>query len=290
MELAGDRPAAAPACVEPMAPRLFRVRRITREIHDTVTLHVEPAERDGEVSFAAGQFNMLYLFGLGEVPISISSDPAEPRVLAHTVRAVGPVTNALCRLKRGQMLGVRGPFGSGWPLREAVGGDVVIVAGGIGLAPLRPILYHLLAHRDQYGRIVLLYGARTPRDLLYERDLARWRGRFDVQIEATVDAADTGDGWRGHVGVVTTLIPRAEFDPAETTAVVCGPEVMMRYTIADLQKRGLPPDRVYLSMERNMKCAIGLCGHCQFGPTFVCKDGPVFRYDRIAGLLKAWEI
>jgi len=290
MELAGDRPAAAPACVEPMAPRLFRVRRITREIHDTVTLHVEPAERDGEVSFAAGQFNMLYLFGLGEVPISISSDPAEPRVLAHTVRAVGPVTNALCRLKRGQMLGVRGPFGSGWPLREAVGGDVVIVAGGIGLAPLRPILYHLLAHRDQYGRIVLLYGARTPRDLLYERDLARWRGRFDVQIEATVDAADTGDGWRGHVGVVTTLIPRAEFDPAETTAVVCGPEVMMRYTIADLQKRGLPPDRVYLSMERNMKCAIGLCGHCQFGPTFVCKDGPVFRYDRIAPLLKVREI
>ena len=290
MELAGDRPAAAPACVEPMAPRLFRVRRITREIHDTVTLHVEPAERDGEVSFAAGQFNMLYLFGLGEVPISISSDPAEPRVLAHTVRAVGPVTNALCRLKRGQMLGVRGPFGSGWPLQEAVGGDVVIVAGGIGLAPLRPILYHLLAHRDQYGRIVLLYGARTPRDLLYERDLARWRGRFDVQIEATVDAADTGDGWRGHVGVVTTLIPRAEFDPAETTAVVCGPEVMMRYTIADLQKRGLPPDRVYLSMERNMKCAIGLCGHCQFGPTFVCKDGPVFRYDRIAPLLKVREI
>ena len=290
MELAGDRPAAAPACVEPMAPRLFRVRRITREIHDTVTLHVEPAERDGEVSFAAGQFNMLYLFGLGEVPISISSDPAEPRVLAHTVRAVGPVTNALCRLKRGQMLGVRGPFGSGWPLREAVGGDVVIVAGGIGLAPLRPILYHLLAHRDQYGRIVLLYGARTPRDLLYERDLARWRGRFDVQIEATVDAAGTGDGWRGHVGVVTTLIPRAEFDPAETTAVVCGPEVMMRYTIADLQKRGLPPDRIYLSMERNMKCAIGLCGHCQFGPTFVCKDGPVFRYDRIAPLLKVREL
>jgi len=289
MELAGDRPVAPPG-VEPMVPRPFFVRRVTREIHDTVTVDVEPVEQAGEFSFAAGQFNMLYLFGLGEVPISISSDPAKPRVLAHTVRAVGPVTNALCRLKRGEVLGVRGPFGSGWPLREAVGGDVVIVAGGIGLAPLRPILYHLLAHRDQYGRIVLLYGARTPRDLLYERDLARWRGRFDVQIEATVDAADTGDGWRGHVGVVTTLIPRAEFDPAETTAVVCGPEVMMRYTIADLQKRGLPPDRVYLSMERNMKCAIGLCGHCQFGPTFVCKDGPVFRYDRIAPLLKVREI
>ncbi len=279
-----------PAGADPMTPRPFRVRRITREIHDTVTLDVEPAEKIGEFPFAAGQFNMLYLFGLGEVPISISSDPADPRVLAHTVRAVGPVTNALCRLKRGQVLGVRGPFGSCWPLREAVGGDIVIVAGGIGLAPLRPVLYHLLAHRDQYGRIALLYGARTPVDLLYERDLARWRGRFDVQIEATVDAAGAQDAWRGHVGVVTTLIPRAEFDPAETTALVCGPEVMMRFTIADLQKRGLPPDRIYLSMERNMKCAIGLCGHCQFGPTFVCKDGPVFRYDRIARLLKVREI
>jgi NAD(P)H-flavin reductase len=273
-----------------MAPRPFRVRRITREIHDTVTLDIEPAAGAAAFSFAAGQFNMLYLFGLGEVPISISSDPAEPLVLAHTVRAVGPVTNALCRLRRGQVLGVRGPFGSGWPLLGAAGGDVVIVAGGIGLAPLRPVLYQLLAHRDQYGRIALLYGARTPADLLYERDLARWRGRFDVQIEATVDAAEAGAAWRGHVGVVTTLIPRAEFDPAETTALICGPEVMMRFTIADLQKRGLPADRIYLSMERNMKCAIGLCGHCQFGPTFVCKDGPVFRYDRIGPLLKVREI
>jgi NAD(P)H-flavin reductase len=273
-----------------MAPRPLRVRRVTRENHDTVTLDFEPAEHAEAFSFAAGQFNMLYLFGLGEVPVSISSDPAESRALAHTVRAVGSVTSAMCRLKRGQVLGVRGPFGSCWPLREAVGGDVVIVAGGIGLAPLRPVLYHLLARRDQYGRIALLYGARTPGDLLFERELARWRGRFDVQIEATVDTAAAGDAWRGHVGVVTTLIPRAEFDPAETIAVICGPEVMMRFTIADLQKRGLSPDRIYLSMERNMKCAIGLCGHCQFGPTFVCKDGPVFRYDRIAPLLKMREI
>ena len=273
-----------------MAPRRFRVRRVTREIHDTVTLDIEPSDQAEEFSFAAGQFNMLYLFGLGEVPISISSDPAHLRVLAHTVRAVGPVTNALCRLKRGQVLGVRGPFGSCWPVREAVGGDVVIVAGGIGLAPLRPVLYHLLGHRHQYGRIALLYGARTPNDRLYERELSRWRGRFDVQIEATVDTAVAGDEWRGHVGVVTTLIPRAEFDPAETIAVICGPEVMMRFTIEDLQKRGLTSDRIYLSMERNMKCAIGLCGHCQFGPTFVCKDGPVFRYDRIAPLLKVREL
>ncbi len=273
-----------------MAPRPFRVRRTTREIHDTVTLEVEPADDAGEFSFAPGQFTMLYLFGHGEVPISISSDPARPRVLAHTVRAVGPVTDALCRLRRGEVLGVRGPFGSGWPLRDAAGGDVVIVAGGTGLASLRSALYYLLAHREQYGRVAVLYGARTPGDLLYGRDLARWRGRFDMQIEATVDAAGPQAAWRGHVGVVTTLIPRAEFDPVETTALVCGPEVMMRFTIAELQKRGLPPQRISLSMERNMKCAIGFCGHCQFGPTFVCKDGPVFRYDQIAPFLRVREL
>jgi NAD(P)H-flavin reductase len=283
---------------EPMAPRPFRVRRVAREIHDTVTLDVEPADGAGAgrravagfPAFAPGQFNMLYLFGVGEVPISISSDPAEPRVLRHTVRAVGPVTNALCRLRRGQVLGVRGPFGTGWPLDEAAGRDIVIAAGGIGLAPLRPALYHLLAHRDRYGRVALLYGARTPADLLYARELAGWRRRFDLQIEATVDAASPQQAWRGHVGVVTTLIPRAEFDPPETIALVCGPEVMMRFTIADLEKRGVSADRIYLSMERNMKCAVGLCGHCQFGPTFVCKDGPVFRYDRIAPLLWLREI
>jgi NAD(P)H-flavin reductase len=280
---------AATAGAEPMAPAPWRVRRVTRETHDTVTLEIEPVGRDGGMAWIPGQFNMLYLFGVGEVPISISGDPADARVLVHTVRAVGAVTRGLCRLKRGGVLGVRGPFGSGWPLGPAMGNDVVILGGGIGFAALRAALHHLLAHRAQYGRIAVLYGARTPDELLYARGLAHWRGRFDLQVEATVDAAPTG-GWAGHVGVVTTLIPRAEFEAAEAIAFVCGPEVMMRFAIADLQHRGVSSDRIYLSMERNMECAIGLCGHCQFGPTFICKDGPVFRYDRVEPLLRIREV
>jgi NAD(P)H-flavin reductase len=272
-----------------MMPVPFRLRRARRETYDTVTLEVEPAGTEGAPAWAPGQFNMLYLFGAGEVPISISGAPGEPGALIHTVRAVGALTKKLCALRRGQVLGVRGPFGSAWPLAEAAGSDVVIVAGGLGLAPLRPALYHLLAHRGAYGRIALLYGARTPNDLLYARELAGWRGHFDLQVEVTVDAAGSG-AWGGRVGVVTTLIPRAEFEAAEATAFVCGPEVMMRFTIRDLLSRGVTSDRIYLSLERNMKCAIGLCGHCQFGPTFVCKDGPVFRYDRVEALLAVREV
>ncbi|MCS6903682.1 MAG: FAD/NAD(P)-binding protein, partial [Candidatus Bipolaricaulota bacterium] len=250
---------------------------------------VQTGEGSGVRAFAPGQFNMLYLFGVGEVPISISGDPAQPEVLVHTVRAVGAVTKAICALKRGEVVGVRGPFGSGWPLTEAVEHDVVIVAGGVGLAPLRPAIYHLLNHRSEYGRIALLYGARTPQDMLYKKELAEWRGRFDIQVEVTVDAAKP-DEWRGNVGVVTTLIPKASFDPFHTTALVCGPEVMMRFTMLELQKRELRDEQIYISMERNMKCAIGFCGHCQYGPNFVCKDGPVFRFDRVKELFGKREV
>lgn len=279
-----------------MAPAPYRVLCVSRDTHDTVTIELEPGPRaSGRAdpretpAFAPGQFNMLYLFGLGEVPISISGDPARPGTLVHTVRAVGAVTRALSALRRGAIVGVRGPYGSAWPVEGAAGHDVVIMAGGIGLAPLRPAIYHLLAHRGRYGKVALLYGARTPGDLLYSRQLARWRARFDAQIEVTVDAAPPGK-WLGHVGVAGTLLPRAEFDPARAIALVCGPEVMMRFAIGDLRQRGLAPERIYLSMERNMRCAIGLCGHCQFGPTFVCKDGPVFRYDRIGPFLRVREI
>jgi NAD(P)H-flavin reductase len=272
-----------------MVPVPFHVRAVRRETHDTVTLSVESARGREKLDFAPGQFNMLYLLGVGEIPISISSAPAEPGVLGHTVRAVGAVSEGLCRLRRGRVLGIRGPFGSHWPVDESTGRDVVIVAGGIGLAPLRPALYHVLAHRDRYGRVVLLYGSRTPDDLLYGRELAGWRGRFDVQVEVTVDSAG-GPAWRGHVGVVTTLIPAASFDPATAVALVCGPEVMMRFTIAELAKRGVAADRIYLSMERNMKCAVGFCGHCQFGPAFICKNGPVFRYDHIEPWLRVREL
>jgi NAD(P)H-flavin reductase len=231
---------------------------------------------------------MVYVSGVGEVPISISGDPAKPKILIHTVRSVGTVTQKICQPRPGRVLGVRGPFGSSWPVKEAVGSDVVIVCGGIGLAPLRPAIYHLMANREKYGRVALLYGARTPEDLLYKDELPKWRGQFDLQVEVTVDAA-TG-GWRGNVGVVTTLIPPARFDPENTVAMVCGPEVMMRFTLLELEKRGVPSENTFVSMERNMKCAVGFCGHCQFGSTFICKDGPVFRYDQIQPFFVTREI
>ena len=191
-------------------------------------------------------------------------------------------------LKKGESLGVRGPFGSHWPVEQAEGRDVVIVTGGIGLAPLRPALYHLMAHREKFRKIVLLYGARTPEDILYRGELERWRSKFDLEVQVTVDRGTRE--WRGNVGVVTTMIGRAPFDPTNTVALACGPEVMMRFTVMEFQRRGLPSDCIYLSMERNMKCAIGFCGHCQYGPAFICKDGPVFRLDRIESIFYKAEI
>jgi NAD(P)H-flavin reductase len=192
------------------------------------------------------------------------------------------------QLKRGDQIGVRGPYGSHWPLTAAAGNDVVLVAGGLGLAPLRPALYQLLAHREQYGKVVLLYGTRTPADMLYRHELGHWRARFDVEVLITVDRAIRQ--WRGEVGVVTRLIPRAPFDPRNTIALVCGPEVMMRHAVLELQRRGVAAERIYLSLERNMKCAIGLCGHCQLGPVFVCKDGPVFCYRQIKDYFERTEV
>ena len=272
----------------PMVPSPFRVQRVRRETYDTFTLELEPANGADGFSFAAGQFNMLYMFGVGEVPISISGDPTKPETLVHTVRAVGAVTQAICRLKRGGVLGVRGPFGSHWPVEEAAGSDVVIVAGGIGLAPLRPAIYYLLSNREKYGRLALVYGARTLQDLLYQVELEKWRGHFDLEVEVTVDTVATS--YRGNVGVVTTLIPRVQFDPLHTVAMVCGPEVMMRFTLRELEGRGIGPENIFISMERNMKCAVGFCGHCQFGPTFVCKEGPVFRYGQIQAFFAKREV
>jgi NAD(P)H-flavin reductase len=258
-------------------PPAFSVRQVQRETADTFTLVLEPPE--GGFPFAPGQFDMLYAFGVGEVPISISGDPADRTALVHTVRAVGVVTRALQNLRRGDRVGVRGPYGQPWPVEQAHGHDLVIVAGGIGLAPLRPALHHVLHHRGQYGRVVLLYGARTPRELLYTRELRDWRGRFDLEVEVTVDRATAE--WKGAVGVVTRLIGRSPFDPSSAMAFLCGPEVMMRFAIMELQRRGVADGAVFVSVERNMKCGVGLCGHCQLGPAFVCRDGPVFRYDRL---------
>lgn len=271
-----------------MLPHIYSVQKSKQETYDTWTVELASKQGDDGFSFAPGQFNMVYASGVGEVPISISGDPAEPEKLVHTIRSVGKVTKALCRLKKADEVMIRGPYGTHWPLEEAVGCDVIIVSGGIGLPPLRPAIYHLLSHRAKYGRIVVLYGARTPRDIVYTSELKQWRARFDVDVETAVDSAKPG--WHGNVAVVTMLIPRAPIDPLNAKAFICGPEIMTRFTILELQKRGVATENIFVSLERNMKCGIGLCGHCQLGSKFVCKDGPVFRCDHVQPLLSKREI
>lgn len=268
-----------------MLPRPFRVVGNREDTLDTVTLSLEPT-LGPPLQFIPGQFTMLSAFGVGEVPISISSAPGEGP-LQHTVRDVGGVTHALVGAREGTLLGVRGPYGTGWQVEDGRGGDVVIVAGGIGLAPLRPAVLQVLAHREAYRRVVLLYGTRTPQDVLYATELERWR-TSGLEIEVIVDYAPPA--WHGRVGLVTKLVPRAGFDPTSTLALVCGPEVMMRYVMQALRDRGLAARRIRLSMERNMACGVGLCGHCQIREYFVCGDGPVFGYDLMEPLLGLREV
>jgi len=265
-----------------MAPQPFRVERKRRETYDTWTLELAPVRGEPVVALP-GQFTMLYAFGIGEVPISVSGPP-----LVQTIRAVGPVTRALCASKPGTVIGVRGPFGSSWPVEAAKGGDLLIVAGGVGLPPVRPALHHALEHRDDYGRVILLYGARTPEDIVFRKEIEQWRSRMDVEVDVTVDAA-TGD-WRGKVGVVTTLIPRAGLDPDDTVAFVVGPEIMMRFTARALTDAGLEPEQIWISMERSMKCGVALCGHCQFGPSLICREGAVYPYPSIEPYLGVREL
>ena len=272
-------PLSTPLQADSMLPKIYRVKQTRKETHDTFTLELEPADGGEPLVFAPGQFNMLYAFGVGECAISISGNPDEPHKLLHTIRLVGTVTTALSQLRTGDTMGIRGPFGRSWPMEAAEGNDVVFVAGGIGLAPLRPAIYQVLANREKYGRVILLFGTRTPQDILFRRDLRKWRSRFDMEVFVTVDRAESG--WKGNVGVVTNLIRRAPFDRFNTTAMICGPEIMMKFTVMELLNQGVSLDNIYITMERNMKCAIGFCGHCQLGPTFICKDGPVFRYDQI---------
>ena len=263
---------------DPMIPAPFTVRAKRRETADTWTFELE----GGDLAFAPGQFTMLSARGAGEVPISISGDPATAGTLVHTVRAVGLATEAICASEPGDVLGVRGPFGVPWPVGDLAGADVAVVAGGIGLAPLRPAILALLAERERYGRLLLLYGGRGADQLLYTDELEAWAAR-GLEVTTTVDSA--GPEWLGHVGVVTRLVNRASIDPAATVALLCGPEVMMRFTVAALQARGVPGERIHASMERNMQCGIGHCGHCQLGPWILCRDGPVLRWSE----LEPWQ-
>jgi NAD(P)H-flavin reductase len=269
-------PAARPG---DLVPAPWRVVDVHRELATTVTLDLVPLEGPPP-RFEPAQFNMLSVFGVGEVPISISTDADHPEVQGHTVRAAGAVTTALCGLRPGDMVGVRGPFGNSWGCEHAEGADVVIMGGGIGLAPLRPAIYHVLNRRPRYGRVAVLLGARTPSDLLFGAEISTWRSRFDVDVFVTVDRAD--QFWRGPTGVVTRHLARTEADWTSAYAFVCGPDVMMQVAAAQLMELGMPAEHIRITLERNMKCAVGLCGHCQLGGVFVCIDGPVVRYADIA--------
>jgi NAD(P)H-flavin reductase len=272
---------------DPFLPRPFVVRQTRQDTRDTTTLVLEAA--DGEpIAFAAGQFTMMQAFGAGEAPISISGDPARPDVLQHTIRNVGAVTGALVHAGVGTELAIRGPFGTGWDVSSGKGGDIVFVAGGIGLAPLRPAILEVCSARREYGRVLLLYGARTPEDILFGDDLRRWAADHDIDVQVTVDNGQYA--WNGRVGLVTQLIARGGFDAAHTLALLCGPEVMMRYAAAGLAERGVLGRRLRLSMERNMKCGVGLCGHCQLREFFLCVDGPVLTYDVLEHLMSRAEL
>lgn len=268
-----------------LLPVSCRVQAVCQDTSDTWTLTLEAPPN---YKFRPGQFNMLYVFGSGEVPISLSGPPADPGQLVHTIRAVGAVTRALCAVRPGDALGVRGPFGAPWPVDRARGRDVVFIGGGIGLAPLRPAIYQVLAEREAYGRVVVLVGTRTPQDRLFVDELAAWKRRADLEVHQTVDVA--GGDWGDNVGVVTTLLPRVALDGPSTVAFVCGPEIMMRFSANALIASGTAPDDVYVSMERNMKCAVATCGHCQLAGSFVCKDGPVYSYPKISNLILVREL
>jgi NAD(P)H-flavin reductase len=265
---------------KPMLPYWAKITEIQPEAPGVATywLKFDDASVRKGFAFRPGQFNMIYLPGYGEAAVSISSDNHEIERIGHTVRSIGNVTNTLARMKIGDPVGVRGPFGSYWPLDEAKGSDVLIATGGIGFPPLRPVLYHIIRHRTDYGRVVLLYGARTPRDLQYQSEYETWT-KNGIETMITVDRAD--DTWSGTVGVVPMLFYRLRMEPQRSYVFTCGPEIMIRFVVFEALARRVPLNRIFVSLERNMKCGMGFCGHCQLGPFFVCKDGPVFSYEQL---------
>ncbi len=271
-----------------MLPRTFRISQVDWETGagDIYSWQLKATNGDA-FHFSPGQFNMLYMHGQGEVPISISSDSEDGRLI-HTTRAVGSVTKGMHRLKEGDIVGLRGPFGSSWPIEEAKSKDLVILCGGMGLPPLRPVIYYALKHRQDFKRVYLLYGARTPLDIVYKAELESWHQEHDIEVLVTVDKQK--GHWDGHVGVVPQLLSQVQVDTKHCLAMMCGPEIMMHYAHIALKKMGLSDEKIYLSMERNMKCALGHCGHCQWGHHFICKDGPVFRFDKISNYLKIAEL
>ncbi|MEM1603484.1 MAG: FAD/NAD(P)-binding protein [Zestosphaera sp.] len=257
------------AALVPLKASIARVRVETSNVR---TYYVKLP--DGLELPKPGQFNMLYVHGVGEVPISVSDLDEESRVVAHTVRFVGSVTKTFELLREGDLIGFRGPYGIGWPMDAAYGKNIVLVAGGIGLPPLRPVIREVARNRSAVGKLIILYGARTPEDLMFSYEYGDYESIPNTEFYVTVDKPS--EGWRGNVGVVTNLIKHVDVDPSESYAFICGPEIMMKFAVRELLKRGFKTNKIYLSLERRMKCGVGLCGHCQMGPYFVCKHGPVF--------------
>jgi NAD(P)H-flavin reductase len=256
-----------------------------QESTDIVTfrLQLKDPQQQKQFCFQAGQFNMLYVFGVGEVAISIVSDPDEPQFLDHTIRIVGRVTQVLGTMQVGESVGVRGPFGVGWPMAEAKGKDILVVTGGLGCAPVVGAIEYMFRRRKDFGALTILHGVKTPYDLLYRERYDTWRHQPDTRVLLTSD--EPGKTWRDHVGVVTELFDQLHLPPDKTLVMMCGPEIMMRVACNILSHQGIRPDSMYVSLERHMECGIGLCGHCQLGPYFLCKDGPVMRLDRLMPFL-----
>ena len=265
---------------DPMVPLPATITQIQHEAPEVATYNLTFSNETlrQKYRFLPGQFNMLYLPGIGEVAISISSDPGQPDTLSHTIREAGSVTKAIARLKKGGVIGLRGPYGSAWPVDIAEGNDLIFVSGGIGLAPLRPAIFHIINHRQEYGQVTILVGSRTPADLLYPAEFDSWREQ-DIEVIVTVDRAD--ESWPGRVGVVPMMFYNLRPDPRRTIVFTCGPEIMMRFVIYEALARRIPKERIFVSLERNMKCAIGFCGHCQYGPMFLCQEGPILSFNRI---------
>lgn len=287
--MASARP--EPICgADTMLPVPVRILDVREENFNTRTFVMQIEDECARQAYrwTPGQFNMLYVPGVGEAAISISSDPARPEALAHTIRVVGSVTQAIERAGKGGIVGLRGPFGRGWPIDRLEGGDVVMVAGGIGLAPLRPMVYWLRRNRDRFRRVVLFFGCRSPDDRLYVDELDQWQSDEVIDVLVTVDNA--AHGWVGPVGVVTDLLQRIRVNADRTTVMVCGPRVLNRVAAWNFLQLHVPLERVYLSLERNMNCGYGQCGHCQMGSRFVCKDGPVFAFSEIADIFASEEI
>lgn len=273
---------------DPWIPLIYRVTEVEHENRNITTLNMEPDGNEAIEPLRPGQFSMIYAFGVGEIPISVSSILKKRPQIIHTVQNVGEVSKNICKANVGDVFGIRGPFGPPWPTEMAKGKDIIIMSGGLGIAPLRPLIEQIIQERGQYRNVNVLYGTRNTKTILFYTDIISWQADPDINFQITVDYSY--QNWRGNVGVVTSLVDKARSDPENTIAFVCGPEVMMRFGVKALLDKGIAEDSIYLSMERNMKCGFGHCGHCQYGPYFVCKDGPVFQYPQIKRYLKLKEI